>query len=262
MVHAVTHGPPGAREIMVTADRAANRRPTSDGPPNKPQGDERSPREERILDVAAALLVRWGYRKTTVDDVAREAGVGKGTIYLHWKDKNELFRATIWRASARVTADVLRRLADDPEGGQFHRLWTHGILAILADPLMAALMQGRQDIYQGLMDGLDPETVRRLVGNAEEHIAQLQRAGLIRSDVSVHTITYLMSALKLGLIHVSTSGAMGVDGAPSDEQLAEALSDLTRRWLEPEHLPADSAVGKQIVAEWLGEANEIGQQQP
>ncbi|GAC1395003.1 MAG: hypothetical protein NVSMB65_13760 [Chloroflexota bacterium] len=45
--------------------------------------DERQRREERILDAAATLLVRWGYRKTTLDDVAREAGVGKGTIYLH-----------------------------------------------------------------------------------------------------------------------------------------------------------------------------------
>ncbi len=51
--------------------------------------DERKLREERLLDVATTLLVRWGYRKTTIDDVAREAGVGKGTIYLHWKDKNE-----------------------------------------------------------------------------------------------------------------------------------------------------------------------------
>jgi len=44
----------------------------------RPSSDERTRREERLLDAATNLLVRWGYRKTTIDDVAREAGVGKG----------------------------------------------------------------------------------------------------------------------------------------------------------------------------------------
>ncbi|MEM7028378.1 MAG: helix-turn-helix domain-containing protein, partial [Chloroflexota bacterium] len=35
-------------------------------------------REERILDAASNLFVHYGYDKTTVDDIAREAGVSKG----------------------------------------------------------------------------------------------------------------------------------------------------------------------------------------
>src|SRR5215468_8757844 len=104
---------------MVASSKTARRVPTGAGPP-QPQPDERLQREERILDAAAALLVRWGYRKTTIDDVAREAGVGKGTIYLHWKDKNELFRAALWRASQQVTEDTMQRLTADPEGGLLH----------------------------------------------------------------------------------------------------------------------------------------------
>src|SRR5690348_15327217 len=136
--------------------------------------DERKLREERLLDAATTLLIRWGYRKTTVDDVAREAGVGKGTVYLHWKDKTELFSAAIWRASQQVTDDMLRRIEVDPDGGLFHRVWTHGMLAILANPLMTALMRGRSDIFQGLADTLRPETLARLGDNAAEHILQLR----------------------------------------------------------------------------------------
>ncbi|OLD80902.1 MAG: hypothetical protein AUG54_04740 [Ktedonobacter sp. 13_1_20CM_4_53_7] len=53
------------------------------------QIEERSKREQRanrILDAAAELMLRWGYNKTTIDDIARYAGVAKGTIYLHWKN--------------------------------------------------------------------------------------------------------------------------------------------------------------------------------
>lgn len=249
---------------MVTSSKTASRTPLSEGPPQsrtrrQPQPHGRQLREDRILDAAATLLVRWGYRKTTIDDVAREAGVGKGTIYLHWKDKNELFLATIWRASRQVTDDTMQRLAADPEGGLFHRLWAHGMLAILTNPLMAAVMKGRSDILQGLIGALSPETLEQLVGNAEEHLTQLQRAGLIRADLPVPIMTFLMSSLKLGII--SSPDVMGGEHMPSAEQLTEALSDLIRRWLEPERLPSDTAVGKQIVAEWLEKTNQIGQRQ-
>jgi AcrR family transcriptional regulator len=239
---------------MATSRKPIDQTYTSNGPPRQhaepgARPDERQRREERILDAAAALLVRWGYRKTTIDDVAREAGVGKGTIYLHWKDKQDLFYAAIWRASKQATEDTLQRIAADPEGGLFHRVWTHGMLAVLTNPLLAALMTGNADIFQGLIDTLPPETLSQLRGNGEEHIAQLQRAGLIRADLPVPVIAFLIGALKIGIIHVADLA--GKEQTPSTEQLTEALSDLMRRWLEPEHLPSDSAVGKQIMAEWL-----------
>jgi AcrR family transcriptional regulator len=226
----------------------------------QPESDERKRREERILDAAATLLVRWGYRKTTIDDVAREAGVGKGTIYLHWKDKSELFNAAIWRASRQATEEMQRRIAADPEGGRFYRAWTHGMLALLSNPLLAALMQSKLDIFQGLLDSLDPALLNQLVGNAEEHIAQLQRAGLIRSDLPVSTITFLMGALKMGLIYAADLASQLQ--MPTMEQLAEALSDLMRRWMEPEHPAADSTVGKHIMSEWLESVNTITEHEP
>jgi len=248
--------PQDIKESMLI-DEADNRTPICEEATQAPL-DERRQREERILDAAATLMVRWGFRKTTIDDVAREAGVGKGTIYLHWKDKNQLFSAAIWRASRRVSEDMMRRVAADPEGGLFHRVWTHGMLAVFSDPLMTALMQGRPDIFQGLLDTLDKKMLNQLVLNADAHIVQLQQAGLIRSDLPVPVITYLIGALKIGIINVAELSDR--QRMPSMEQLTEALSDLMRRWLEPEQLPADSAVGKEIMAEWLDQVNDISEQ--
>jgi AcrR family transcriptional regulator len=217
-------------------------------------------REERILDAAAALLVRWGYRKTTIDDVAREAGVGKGTIYLHWKDKNELFRAAIWRANQQVGEDIMQRVAADPEGGLVHRLWTHGLLAARANPLVAAIMKGQPDIFQGLISTLDPGIRSQLVGNAQAYVAQLQSAGLIRADIPAPVITFLLTALKVGIINAPD--LINQEQVPSMEQLAETLSDLIRRWLEPEQLPGDSDAGKRFLAEWLEKSKDIEERLP
>jgi AcrR family transcriptional regulator len=239
---------------MATSSKTTHRTTIGKGPPDQQaepgaQPDERTLREERILDAATALLVRWGYRKTSIDDVAREAGIGKGTIYLHWKSKNDLFRAAIWRANQQVSEDLKQRIAADPEGGLPHRLWMHSMLAALANPLVAAMIKGQPDIFQGLMGAFDQKARHQLVGNADTYVTQLQQAGLIRADLPVPVIMYLMAALKVGVI--AAPDLLGEAHLPSMEQVAQALSDLIRRWLSPEQLPKDTTAGKHFLAEWL-----------
>ncbi len=57
----------------------------------KPESDpSQARRRERILKAATELFVVHGYRKTSVEDIARAAGVAKGTIYLYYRNKAEL----------------------------------------------------------------------------------------------------------------------------------------------------------------------------
>lgn len=244
---------------MATNPNPARRASTSNAQPGQPPerqsaSDERKLREERLLDAATTLLVRWGYRKTTIDDVAREAGVGKGTIYLHWKDKNDLFRAAIWREQQRYSQEVQWRIAADPEGGLLHRIITHGMLATLSNPLMAAIIRGKSDIFNGFLGAYEPGFLNQLVGDADAYIVQLQHAGLIRADLPASIITYLLTALKVGIIN--SPDVISQEHQPSMEQLTEAFSDLIRRWLEPEQLPSQSDAGKQLWTEYLDKVKE------
>jgi len=61
---------------------------------------------ERILDAADRLLARFGYRKMTVEDIAQEAGIGKGTVYLSFPSKEEVALGCI----DRMVAQVIERL--------------------------------------------------------------------------------------------------------------------------------------------------------
>jgi AcrR family transcriptional regulator len=67
-----------------------------------------SPTRDVILDAVDALLARYGYSKMTIDDVAAAAGIGKGTIYLHFESKEDLVLSHVDRIVERVVA----RLAD------------------------------------------------------------------------------------------------------------------------------------------------------
>ncbi len=105
---------PGGRGIslpiaIMTIDEIShfvNSHMTTPPAPHQESGG-RLPRAERLLDVAADLLLRWGYRRITMDDIAAQAAIGKGTIYLHWKTREDLFRAVLHREAAATFADVL-----------------------------------------------------------------------------------------------------------------------------------------------------------
>ena len=55
-----------------------------------------------ILDAADRLLARYGYKKMTIDDLAHEVGIGKGTIYLHFRSKEEIVLSHVDRIVERV----------------------------------------------------------------------------------------------------------------------------------------------------------------
>src|SRR5678815_2322301 len=57
-------------------------------------------KREAILGAALELFGRYGYRRTSIDDIARQAGIAKGTVYLYVENKEALFRTL-----ARTTLD-------------------------------------------------------------------------------------------------------------------------------------------------------------
>jgi len=68
---------------------------------------------DRILDAAERLIGVLGYSKTTMDDVAKAAGVGKRTIYVHFPSKEEVVLSTIDRIVDRLVARLRGLAATD-----------------------------------------------------------------------------------------------------------------------------------------------------
>lgn len=66
---------------------------------------------DAILDATDRLLARFGYRKMTVEDIAAEAGIGKGTIYLHFASKEEVVLSHVDRIVDRLKQQHLAVIA-------------------------------------------------------------------------------------------------------------------------------------------------------
>ena len=91
----------------ITSARPAAVRPGM----NPPRGDAEARRGE-ILDAALRVFGQYGFRRTSMDDIAREAGIAKGTIYLSFAGKEEVFQA-LSEASGPAQARWLPRPPDN-----------------------------------------------------------------------------------------------------------------------------------------------------
>lgn len=69
---------------------------------------------DAILDVTDRLLARYGYKKMTIDDLAHEVGIGKGSVYLHFSSKEEIVLSHIDRIIERMKRR-LREIAAKPD---------------------------------------------------------------------------------------------------------------------------------------------------
>lgn len=76
---------------------------------------QRAPRaeakREAILAASITLFGRYGYRRTSMEEIAREAGIAKGTVYLYFATKEALFRALSQQTLDRALADAGRAAA-------------------------------------------------------------------------------------------------------------------------------------------------------
>jgi AcrR family transcriptional regulator len=97
---------------------------TSSIQPCKPRWRRRpQKRPEEILDAAMRVFSRRGLHKTNLEEVAREAGISKGTIYLYFKSKEDLFIAAAQRVipPLQELAPALQQGRRDGEGESFSR---------------------------------------------------------------------------------------------------------------------------------------------
>jgi len=83
--------------------------------PTRAPDDSDDETTERILDAATASFLEFGFRRTTMEDVARRIGVSRVTVYRHHVDKSALFQAVLLREFQRTSAEIERRLVAFPE---------------------------------------------------------------------------------------------------------------------------------------------------
>ena len=188
---------------------------------NKSKNDER---EQRILDAAVNLLVHYGFDKTAVSDIAREAGISKGAIYLHFKSKDELLEALIIRETERYAEKWLELINEDPKGGTIGGMYKNMLYALNSNDFMAATFRKDGRILGNYLrkPGNFFQVTDAKQNSRFDFVRMMQEAGAIRQDIDAETIAHIMNILGYGLIAIND--IMPKDNIPPLNNIIEGIA--------------------------------------
>ena len=181
---------------------------------------------EAILDSVGLLLVKYGYRKMTVEDIAHEAGIGKGTVYLYFPSKEEVALGWFDRGHARVYEE-LRAIAHSSMKPDMK------LRELLIRRVMGGF-DGAQQFVQSL-DELFASVRPSLLARRERYqanmaaiIAEVLRDGCANGVFEVHDIVRASHAIVLA-IHSLLPYSLSVEQLGRRDEIeakARAISDI------------------------------------
>ena len=165
---------------------------------------------QRILDAALPVFCRYGYRKTSMLDIAQAADMSRAALYLHFKNKEDVFRAGSERAHASVMAQVAAALAEP--GPVFTRIET-ALLAfqqgLMADISASAHGQELFDANMTLAADITLSARASLAASLAGALEQAEAAGdiaLRRVDATAAQVAALLVASMDGIKHTRGGG--------------------------------------------------------
>jgi AcrR family transcriptional regulator len=156
-------------------------------------------RRERLLKSAASLFCRWGFDKTSMDDIARETGISKGAVYLEFPNKDALFKAVVHCEFGHYMQDWLHRFEEDHGDWSFARMIQHSFAAVDSNPFVKALLMRDQRLFGSFLRR-DKELFRLAISARSELFSQLQEIGAMRDDIPPRVLAYLVSVTGYGLV--------------------------------------------------------------
>ncbi|MGW4087950.1 TetR/AcrR family transcriptional regulator [Streptomyces sp. NPDC004822] len=172
---------------------------------------------ERLLTEARAAFAEHG-TDASLEDVARRAGVGIGTLYRHFPNRDALVSAVFEDAAGELLTRS-RQLLDAPEPCVALVTWLREMVTHAGEyrGLARSLMAVSADGSSALARCSDP--IRQAGGAL---LARAQQAGSVRADVAIADLLQLTHAI-----------ALAAEETPSDPDLADRLLNLTLRGLKP-----------------------------
>jgi len=167
----------------------------------KPRWQRRkSARPQEIAAAALGVFVARGFRGTRLEEVARRAGISKGTLYLYYRNKEALFRAVVREMVVPEIARVERHVRDFPGSSAdlirdlVHRWWdTVGETRLCGIP---KLMVAESENFPELARFYNEEAVRRV----RRLFASVLKRGIARGEFQPCHVAYTVRLLTAPLV--------------------------------------------------------------
>lgn len=214
---------------METESHETSRTPDEESP--KPKFRRRAEaRPDEVLDAALDLFTRQGFTRTTVEQVAKKAGLSKGAVYLYFPSKQALLAGLVRRAIVPVADMALGVIADyrgDPR--PVIRQMVGMLAGKIADPAVFAVPKlvireavGAPEIARMYREEVLDRAMPALAGL----IAQGVEGGYIRKVDPELTIRSILGPLMMHMVMAEVFAIHPADGLALDRLIDNHLTIL------------------------------------
>jgi len=171
------------------------------------QTAKKEEKKNAILNAALKIFSRKGYVSAALDDVAKEAGVAKGTLYLYFKDKEDLFASTIMfvidRLAERIRENVRESMSplEILETLAYHQLeffaGNRNFFRVFQSIIQDDLLKDHKKLFDNLH-----RRKTELIDYTFSVVERGKETGLIRRDVSTEDIVYSFGGMVMNITRI------------------------------------------------------------
>jgi len=155
-------------------------------------------RQTAIIEAARGVFLRYGFKKTSMDDLARAAGISRQGLYLHFPTKEALFKAMVVRSVEAMRADAKKALTREDVDiesrllGAFVAMHGKAVGSENLDELFATTVELVGSLIRDLQESVISDVARVLRGSGTS--ARWKETGASAKDLAEH-----LSAVSEGL---------------------------------------------------------------
>ena len=179
-------------------------------PKRRPRNRERDPNRQRIVDAARVHFFSHGFRSVTMDDLAKELGISKKTLYAHFPGKFHLLEAVLAAKFAGVEAMLKKltraRLRDFPVTLRELLAGTQRELNEIKPPFVRDMRQKAPDVFK-LVERRRAALIQRYMG---KFFVDGQRLGMVRKDVPAKLIIEILLAMVQSIMNPPKMEELGM----------------------------------------------------
>lgn len=185
-----------------------------------------------ILDAARARFLRFGPRKTTMDEVAREAGCSRTTLYAHFRNMEDLYG----RLLQQDAEDFIREAESALESGGSARKKIRRIVDVTRatyarNPVLRLAVSGDAEMsLEPVAHAFTREQERRIIDLLRRVLVEGAEEGSLR-PIDPERVAYLMFHLGSFLVERET---LGIGDYPFDE-IMSVMDDVFARGIAKDH---------------------------
>lgn len=184
-------------------------------------------KREKILRAALALFGRFGYKKTSVDDIANQSDMAKGTVYLYFKNKEDIFIKVIEDIGQSYQEMVTQKFAAAKNPVEKLNSYMHAVISFHVNRIQIVEISYERHVeIEKLTNERTPigDALRKILGENQALVESILQEGVDSGDFDVEDISSTATILRRSLesiIHPHFPEFCTI----SKEDLCQALAD-------------------------------------